>query len=70
MNGAESHPLFRYLKKNCAEFYNYDTKSAQKKISSPVGLFIVENSTDADKTVVSYYNEENMAKFIEKQKSV
>jgi len=56
INGPEAHPLFKYLKKNCPEFYNYSTKSAGKKISSKVGIFIVENSTDGDNTTVSYYN--------------
>lgn len=64
MNGTNSHPLFKHLKKNCPEFYNFETNSSKKNITSPIGMFVIKNSTDQTKNTVDYYSQEKLDKFL------
>lgn len=57
-NGQTSHPLFKFLKKNCDDFYDYDTNSASKSISGKVGLFV------SSQNGVRYYAEKDIENYI------
>lgn len=56
LNGPRAHPLFKYLKKNCDQFYNYNTNSADKKLNESIGMFLVQPATGATPIHIVYYN--------------
>lgn len=41
INGPKTHPLFKFLKRNCEEFYSHDTKSVKKNINKSIGMFLI-----------------------------
>lgn len=41
VNGPRAHPLFKYMKKYCDQFYSYNTNSARGSIKEDLGMFVV-----------------------------
>jgi hypothetical protein len=66
MNGPRTHPLFKFLKRNCDTFYSYSTKSAKVSISKPLGMFFIDTNLSLKNTKVTYFDENQINDFIRK----
>lgn len=64
MNGHFAHPLFKFLKKNCDEFYNYSTSSAKKPIPQGTGIFLYKFNKKLNQPIVTYYSEQDIDRFL------
>ena len=59
LNGESSHPLFKFLKKNCNEFYDYDMSSSRNKIVEKIGIFLSDKEGG-----LKYYRERELDEFV------